>query len=165
MKLLLAILIVCLLSVLSILPVQREVGQAVPTPESTPDVCSENPYFAKAIIAIPYVVPPASYNGAAYGHVQLDALYDSLYQQGIVGPVPPVCLVTARVDLTVWTTPGEGPMGTLTAGQTVPIDGRNEDSTWWFVITDFGRGWVSRAEADIQPEAEIDRISILATRP
>jgi hypothetical protein len=158
MKLLLAILMACLLSVLAILSVQREVGQSVPTPEPTPDVCSENPYYAEAIMAMPY---QTATDGSAYGHAQLNALYDSLYQQGIVGPVPPACLVTARVDLTVWATPGEGPMGTLTAGQTAPLYGRTEDATWWNVLTDFGYGWVSRAETDLQPEAEIDLIPVL----
>ncbi|MBI5959446.1 MAG: hypothetical protein HY866_11970 [Chloroflexi bacterium] len=154
MKLLLAILLSCLFLVLTVLPVERNVV----TPEPTPDVCSENPYYAKAIIAMPY---QQAYDASAYGHAQLDALYDSLYAQGEVGPVPPACLVTARQDLTVWTTPGEGPIGVLSAGQTAAIYGRTEDSEWWYVNSGFGWGWVSREQVELQPEMQIDLIPIM----
>lgn len=155
MKLLLAIMLSCLALALAILPVGQTTTS---TPEPTPDVCSENPYYAKAIIAMPY---QQNYGASAYGHAQLDALYDSLYEQGIVGPVPPACLVTALEEVTVWATPGADALGTLYAGQTAEVYWRTEGFQWWHVKTAFGWGWVSAAQVEMQPEAQIDLIPIL----
>ena len=136
------------------------------SPAVADDVCSENPYYAKAISAMNYMgdnpmSPPSS--SAQYSHAVLDSLYDQLYAEGKVGPVPPPCQVTARQLLTVYTTPDSvsAPVWTLAAGDSLDVYGRNDDTTWFTVSSPGGWGWVSADAVDLQPGAEVDLMPIM----
>ncbi len=141
------------------------------TPSPTPvlittpdDVCSEDPYYAAAIIAMEWMsAHPTGQTmpGDAYGHAQLDGLYDQLYAEGKVGPVPPPCIVTATTDLTVWGHPGVDYITSLHAGETAEVNGQDAAGNWWYVNTGTAWGWVSRQYAQIQPEANVSSIRIV----
>jgi hypothetical protein len=144
---------------------------AAPTPDNTVtnavDVCSENPYYAEAIVALKWLEQnpyPSGTSGSAYSHAVLDGLYQQLLAEGKVQPVPPPCTVTAREPSTIWSEPGTAstPLGSLPAGEPVDLYGRSEDNNWWYVLQSPGAGWgwVSAAQTDLQPGTEIDAIPV-----
>ncbi len=142
------------------------IRSATPTPTATEEICSSNPYYAKAIIAMNHmgdnpVSPP--YPAAQYSHAVLDSLYDQLYAEGKVGPIPPACQVTARQTVTVYTTPdaASAPLWTLSAGDSLDVYGRNDGTTWFSVLSPGGWGWVSADAVDLQPGAEVDLMPIM----
>jgi hypothetical protein len=130
---------------------------------STADVCSEDPYYATAIIAMEWMSANSTGQpmaGDAYGHAQLDGLYQQLYAEGKVGPVPPPCIVTAITDLTVWGHPGVDYITTMKAGETAEVNGQDAAGNWWYVNTGTNWGWVSRQYTQLQPEADISSILV-----
>ncbi len=148
--------------------VEQVVAPAAPLapPTAADGVCSENPYYAKAIVAMSWLEsnPPLNpMSGDQYSHAVLDSLYDQLYAEGKVGPVPPPCQVTARDSLTVYTTPdaASAPVWTLAAGESLDVYGRNDGDTWFQVVTPGGWGWVRADAVNLQMGAEVDRMPIL----
>jgi hypothetical protein len=144
---------------------------AAPTPDNTVtdavDVCSENPYYAEALVALNWLgqnpYPPGT-PATAYSHAVLDGLYQQLLAEGKVQPVPPPCTVTARESLTIWSEPGttSTALGSLSAGESADLYGRSEDNGWWCVLQSPGAGWgwVSAAQTELQPGTEIDAIPV-----
>jgi hypothetical protein len=136
-----------------------------PDAETVPvDVCSEDPYYAQAVIALDWYAahPEGAPNYAeGYSHAVLDSMYVSLFEQGLVPPVPPACTVTARVATPIYDHVGGTPIGELTAGSAGDLYGRSEDSAWWNVLIDsVGWGWVSAQDVVLQPGTQLDRIPI-----
>lgn len=126
--------------------------------------CSEDPYYAQAIIVQDwYAAHPGSAPNYAqgYSHALLDAAYVSLFEQGLVPPVPPACIVTARVSTPIYDYVGGKPIGELAAGSTGALYGRNSDSTQWCLLIDgVGWGWVSAQDVVLQAGTELDRIPL-----
>lgn len=122
------------------------------------DVCSENPAYAEALVALDWLGdhPPEETNTGAYGHAQLDALYQQLVSQGDVTPPPPGCTLTARIDTTLYVRPHPDAdvSGSLAAGQTVTVYGRSADIQWWYVNASPVWGWVRAEDAELQAGAE-----------
>jgi hypothetical protein len=128
------------------------------------DVCSEDPYYAQAEIVLDwYAAHPeeAPAYAQGYSHAVLDAAYASLFEQGLVPPVPPACRVTAHVTTPVYDYVGGKPIGELTAGSAGDLYGRSGDSAWWLVLIDgIGWGWVSAQDVNLQPGTQPDQIPI-----
>jgi hypothetical protein len=126
------------------------------------DVCSENPAYAEALVALGWLAdhPPQEANAGAYGHAQLDALYQQLVDQGDVTPPPPGCTLTAREDtpLLVRPHPDADVSGTLAAGQTVTVYGRSADMSWWYVNASPVWGWIRAEAGELQAGAEVTLI-------
>jgi hypothetical protein len=131
-------------------------------PASPVDVCSENPYYAEAIVAQQYV--PSGNTSYIYGgHAYLDGLYQSLLEEGKIEPVPPPCLITAQRDTLIFPSLDSttAPAGVLYTGQSAAIYGRNSAGTWWYIASAVGYGWISDADSIIQPETEVDLVPVL----
>lgn len=127
-------------------------------PSPTPDVCSENPYYAEAIVAMAWLQshPPAPAYASAYGHAVLDGQYAHLLAEGKVDPVPPGCTLTLHTaaDLRALPAATGAPLGALPAGAVATVYGRSTDFGWWYVLAEgLGWGWIDAAAAGLQPGA------------
>ena len=126
--------------------------------EAGADVCSENPAYAEALVALDWLGahPPEQTNTGAYGHAQLDALYQQLVDRGDATPPPPGCTLTARAEtaLRVRPHPDADVNGSLAAGQTVTVYGRSADMAWWYVDASPVWGWARAEDADLQAGAD-----------
>ncbi len=137
------------------------------TPQPTPagDVCSENPYYAEAIVAMTWWAEnrPGEPIPMHSSHAVLDGIYAGLLEQGEVGPVPPPCVVTARGQAILWNSrDADGQqVGVMQAGERADVYGRSEDWAWWNVLyPGAGYVWVRAGEVDLQSGADADGIPI-----
>ena len=141
-------------------PIPTAVPAALPEGE-----CSENPYYAEAIVALEWLAqnPPSTSYASQYGHAQLDALYGQLLAEGKVGPPPPPCKLVAISETTVYSSPSRysDRVGDLRPGVLVDVSGRNDDSSWWYVRLDQGWGWVNASTTVLQPRADVDAFPVM----
>lgn len=68
--------------------------------------------------------------------------------------------MTNNVNVRSQPTTGSALLGTLRAGQSAQVVGRNSGATWWQINYNDTVGWVSAAYASIQPGADLNRIPV-----
>lgn len=169
-RLLLTFLMVVLAACLSLVQIIAALPAPATTPSAPPaptaDVCSENPYYARAIVAMDWWAAnrPGQEIPMHGSHAVLDSIYAQLLADGEVGPVPPPCVVTARGQAILWNSrdaDGQQQVGVMQAGEIAEVYGRTEDSTWWNVLyPDAGYGWVRAEDVDLQPGADASLIPV-----
>ncbi len=153
------------LILIGVLLVGASIAKAPAPPTPTPDVCSENPYYAEALVALQWLDahPSAPAYASAYSHAVLDGQYTQLLAEGKVDPVPPGCTLTVRAGTGLWASPAATgtPLGTLPAGAVATVYGRSADGGWWNVLAEgLGWGWISAEAAALQPGALVTAIPV-----